>query len=64
MLQVFLAKIGRKKQTFKIPLPNPHADSAKKHSYEGSSLLHETERVVCKSLKSGHTGLKNKNSTS
>ena len=37
-LQVFLAKIGPKKQKFKIPLPKPHADSAKEHSYEVSSL--------------------------
>ena len=30
----FLAKIGPKKQKFKIPLPKPHADSAKEHSYD------------------------------
>ena len=34
----FLAKIGPKKQKFKIPLQRPHADSAKEHSYEVSSL--------------------------
>ena len=37
-LQIFLAKIGPKKQKSKIPLPRPHADSAKEHSYEVSSL--------------------------
>jgi hypothetical protein len=37
-IQVFLAKIGPKKQNFKIPLPRPHADSAKECSYEVSSL--------------------------
>jgi hypothetical protein len=37
-LQVFLAKIGHKKQKFKILLPNPHAGSAKECSYEVSSL--------------------------
>ena len=37
-LQVFLAKIGPKKQKFKIPLPRPHADSPKEHSYEVSLL--------------------------
>ena len=34
----FLAKIGPKKQKFKIPLPKPHADSAKEYSYQVSSL--------------------------
>ena len=34
----FSAKIGLKKQKFKIPLPKPHADSAKECSYEVSSL--------------------------
>ena len=34
----FLAKIGPKKQKFKIPLPRPHADSHKEHLYEVSSL--------------------------
>ena len=34
----FLAKIGPKKQKFKIPLPKPHAGSAKECSYEVSSL--------------------------
>ena len=41
ILQVFykfLAKIGPKKQKFKIPLQRSHADSAKEHSYEVSSL--------------------------
>ena len=34
----FLAKIGPYKQKIKIPLQRPHADSAKEHSYEVSSL--------------------------
>ena len=37
----FLAKIGPKKQKLKIPLPKPHAGSAKECSYEVSSLLYE-----------------------
>ena len=40
-LQVFLAKIGPKKQKSKITLPKPHADSAKEHSYQVSWLQHE-----------------------
>ena len=34
----FLAKIGPKKQKFEIPFQGPHADSAKEHSYEVSTL--------------------------
>ncbi len=34
----FLAKIGPKKQKFRIPIQRSHANSAKEHSYEVSSL--------------------------
>ena len=49
----FLAKIGPKKEKFKIPLPKPHAGSAKEFSYEVSSLYNmKSEGLVHKSLRS------------
>ena len=37
----FFSQNQASKQKFKIPLPKPLAGSAKKHSYEVSSLKHE-----------------------